>query len=142
FYTPSDLAAIQPVPSTIPPPAGTTGVPFRTLGFALAAGSNLAVTRGGTPVTPDTVATLLATNVVHFTVRVLTNSATINPGGEFADLPLNTPIDGNAANDFDSALAPTYTNPGPYQILALQIIIRVWDQKTQQSRQITIVQDL
>jgi hypothetical protein len=93
------------------------------------------IVRGTNPKTDtvavSSIATLLTNNVVHFTVQVLTNN---NVGGvidaDFRDVPGN--------RDFDTGATPTPT----YQVFALQISIRVWDPKTQQSRQITIVQDM
>ena len=74
---------------------------------------------------PARSATLVLKNVLNFQVQILRN-----------------------ANDFQcSDIQPG--NPGlydssinPYSIQALQITIRIWDPKTQMTRQITIIQDL
>jgi prepilin-type N-terminal cleavage/methylation domain-containing protein len=126
FYTPGDLAQQPAPPSTIPPPNGTFVSP-RTIDPTSLDPINNTITRGtttGVPASP--MATLLTNNVVHFTVQMLTKSA-----AGVSDTDFN--ID---QRDYDTAASPGY------QVLALQIIIRVWDQKTQQSRQISIVQDM
>jgi prepilin-type N-terminal cleavage/methylation domain-containing protein len=123
FYSPGDLARQPKAPSTIPPSPGTT-VQSRT--FRPAAPS----LRG---------ATLLTTNVVHFTVQAMFSGAT-----DFTDLdPTDNPKNFPASYDTTTG-SVTYSSGTvtPAQIIALQIIIRVWDPKTQQARQITVVQDM
>jgi prepilin-type N-terminal cleavage/methylation domain-containing protein len=77
---------------------------------------------------------LLLTDVISFQVQVLRQWATARDF-QFHDLSDAGPA--GAGNVFDTAVAPI-----PYQILAVQITIRVWDVKTQQTRQITVVQDM
>ena len=86
-------------------------------------------------------ATLLLSDVVSFDVRALKYDLTPQPAQEpyFVDLTTN--------GAFDTA-DPKATNPnsnqGPpnYVIKGLQISIRIWDLKTLQTRQITVIQDL
>ena len=63
-------------------------------------------------------------NVVTFNVRMLQSA---NAGDNFTDPP---------GGVYDTGEATTNS------IQAVQITIRVWDNKTQQTRQITIIQDL
>ncbi len=84
---------------------------------------------------------LLLTDVISFDVRVMKYvfPTPTNAGGldsDFFDLP-------GAAEpmSFDTYVAQPGSPPG-YLIKALQISIRVWDSKTQQTRQVTIVQDM
>jgi prepilin-type N-terminal cleavage/methylation domain-containing protein len=78
---------------------------------------------------------LLLTDVISFQVQVLRQWST---GKDFQFHDLNDPgPPGGGGNVFDTAVQPI-----PYQILMLQITIRVWDVKTQQTRQITVVQDM
>ncbi len=82
------------------------------------------------PATPG--ASLMLSNVVSFQVEPLVH------------------IDGQPQEQFDFLTIPAAglpfdtartTSPG-YRVTALRITIRVWDSKTEQARQITIVQDL
>jgi prepilin-type N-terminal cleavage/methylation domain-containing protein len=70
---------------------------------------------------------LLLTNVISFHIRVMTD-----PSGT-GNWDWNDPATGGS---FDTA---TSTSSG---IRAIEITIRTWDMKTQQSRQVTIVQDM
>jgi prepilin-type N-terminal cleavage/methylation domain-containing protein len=76
---------------------------------------------------------IILTDVISFQVQVL-RQGTAGRDFQFHDL---SDQPGGGTNVFDTAVAPI-----PYQILALQITIRVWDVKTQQTRQITVVQDM
>jgi prepilin-type N-terminal cleavage/methylation domain-containing protein len=135
FYTPSDLAKQPVAPSTIPPAAGTLVSP-RTIDPKSLDPVGNTITRGTSKVPasalpstapqPGLQPALVCNNVVHFTVQMLTKTA-----AGVSDTDFNTD-----ARDFDTAASPGY------QVLALQITIRVWDPKTQQSRQISIVQDM
>jgi hypothetical protein len=125
FYTPGDLARQPPAPSSVPPAGGTTVAP-RTIDPTSLDPINNTITRGTNTVTASSQATLLTNNVVHFTAQVLTRSA-----AGVSDTDFNAD-----QRDFDTAASPGY------QVLAVQVIIRVWDPKTQQSRQISIVQDM
>jgi hypothetical protein len=91
-------------------------------------------------------ATLLATNVVSFHVRVLRGTA---PG--FGRPNRQYPEPDYADVSYDSS-GPAMTVPGtdnkgnpvqvPVFVTAMAVSLRVWDQKTQQARQITVVQDM
>lgn len=73
---------------------------------------------------------ILLTNVVSFNVRVLKR-----PPGGF----------GNNFVDFDDLGAASFDSSGAspgYDITGLQIILRVWDQRSQQTRQFTLIQDM
>ena len=81
--------------------------------------------RAFNPASPTTTAANLVVNdVISFQVQIMRGTDT-----DFVDVPGNT---------FDSSSSP---NP-PYTINAIRITLRIWDAKTQQARQITIVQDL
>jgi prepilin-type N-terminal cleavage/methylation domain-containing protein len=107
-------------------------------------------------------ADVLLTNVVSFEVKVLVPGAI-----DFADLftleqqrllpTSNSVFRGTGPRVFDtwsSVRDDTYdyshwsvpnaatSAPAQIRILALQITLRIWDQKTQQTRQITLVQDM
>jgi hypothetical protein len=109
---------------------------------------------------------LLMTDVISFDIKVLqegydpTQAQPIGPGNFvplFVDLPppslsQNTVIQAaNSISMFDtwSNQAPYTTTAGqptslplPIRILAIQITLRVWDERTQQTRQMTITQDM
>lgn len=77
-------------------------------------------------------ASVLLNDVISFQVQIL------RPGDtDFVDVP---PIDPAAPATFvyDSSGMP---NP-PYTILAVRITLRIWDNNTQQARQITLIQDI
>jgi hypothetical protein len=85
---------------------------------------------------PDTwSATLVATDVVSFDVRILPYL----PG--FSDFSDVVPVPGWPYGTYDTAL-PSPPGGIPYSIQAVQIVLRVWNVKTQQTRQVTIVQNL
>jgi hypothetical protein len=80
---------------------------------------------------------LLLSDVVSFHVRALTcNTSTGVQDPYFIDLSSFDTCDPRAINP-DSAQVP----PG-FVLKALQISVRIWELKTQQTRQITIIQDL
>jgi prepilin-type N-terminal cleavage/methylation domain-containing protein len=88
-------------------------------------------------------AAFLLSDVISFDVRVLRSDLTNGPDPYFVDVRnCNT-----LSSGFDTA-NPTIVNngtpylPNNYVIKAVQITIRLWDLKTQQTRQVTIVQDL
>jgi hypothetical protein len=66
------------------------------------------------------------------TVRILKSDPINGPASDFSD------VDNGF---FDTSWDPSGLAPA-YNIIALEITIRVWDLKTQQARQITIVQDM
>ena len=85
-------------------------------------------------------ATLLLSDVVSFDVRALTSStSTGNQDPYFIDLTTAGPFDtaNPKARNPDSTQGP----PG-FVIRGLQISVRIWDLKTQQTRQVTMIQDL
>jgi hypothetical protein len=73
-------------------------------------------------------ATLLMTDVISFHVQILSPQG----GNKYIDVP-------GPGQLFDTSIGP---QPTPYAISAIKISIRVWDAKTQQARQITVVQDM
>jgi type II secretory pathway pseudopilin PulG len=93
-------------------------------------------------------ADLLLTSVVSFDVQILTPSLV----GAVPPVPATTPIDVPGGlfdtwsrvkdDQYDYSSATTKPVPAPLVINALKITIRVWDQKTEQSRQVTIYQDM
>jgi prepilin-type N-terminal cleavage/methylation domain-containing protein len=72
-------------------------------------------------------ASLLVPDVLSFNIRVLPPG-----GGDFVDLPGPFPA------SFDTGAVPAPA----FSIRATQITLRVWDLKSQQTRQLTIVQEL
>jgi hypothetical protein len=81
-------------------------------------------------------ATLLVTDVVSFDVRLLPDVPGYNT--DFGDI---VPVPGWPFRVYDTALPFSPLSP-PYPIKAVQITLRVWDLKTQQTRQITMIQDM
>jgi hypothetical protein len=77
---------------------------------------------------------ILLTDVISFQVQVLRQWTT---GRDFQFHDLSDPGPPGGTSVFDTGIAPI-----PYQILAIQITIRIWDVKTQQTRQITVIQDM
>jgi hypothetical protein len=80
--------------------------------------------RSITTYTPGAGAAPLLNNVVSFNVQVL-----LAGGTSFVDVPTGT---------FDTAAQP----PPTFNIIAVQISLRVWDPATQQARQVSLVQDM
>jgi prepilin-type N-terminal cleavage/methylation domain-containing protein len=139
FYTPGDLAQQPPgvPPSSIPPAVGTTVQPrtidpksLDPIGNTIVRGWDPSNTTAGGPypytVQASSLGTLVSSNVLHFTVQMLTRSA-----AGVTDTEFNTD-----QRDYDTAASLNY------QVVALQITLRVWDQKTRQCRQISIIQDM
>jgi prepilin-type N-terminal cleavage/methylation domain-containing protein len=104
---------------------------------------------------PPRGAALVLSNVLSFQVQVMKNPSTT---GDFEDLALGAsdpktgkgaPIPFDTANYVNApALPPVYRNVSmtpsvpPYSITGLQIIIRIWDPKSQLTRQVTLLQDM
>jgi hypothetical protein len=144
--------------------AGSLAVPAGfTLDTSTTTGQANALTEGGRG------AALVIGNVVSFHVRGLLSTApTVNqsqriyytpPAIVFGNPPttLNNPGPDFADILFDSGATPPLTtltvppvaltvngqaNGSPWSISAIAITIRIWDQKTQQARQITVTQDM
>jgi hypothetical protein len=118
-------------------------VPDRRLAFA-------------TPPSPlGTGEEILLTDVVSFSVQILNtsiasdfipSSTVANYGSASATLPSGATYFDTWSSVNDGVAYTTYTAgsnpPNPITISAIQITIRVWDVRTQQTRQITIVQDM
>jgi hypothetical protein len=107
---------------------------------------------------------LLLSDVISFDVKVLQEGYNPTEGGEgsvFMDLPPSSELRNNSPNFANVSVFDTWsrngTTYGPtawdtpvsdvsvplrLRILALQITIRVWDEKTEQARQVTIIQDM
>jgi hypothetical protein len=69
---------------------------------------------------------VMLTNVISFSVRALQTT-----GADFQDIPA-----AGGVNIYDSS------STTGYKIQALEITIRVWDEKTQQARQVTLIQSM
>jgi hypothetical protein len=103
----------------------------------------------GNSVPEANVSTLLLSDVVSFDIQIVrapplppppgpppANSPTLNFG-----YPAGTVLDFEDVGTYDTgANAPNGTPP--FGILAVQITLRVWDLRTQQTRQVTILQDM
>jgi hypothetical protein len=99
--------------------------------------------------------TLLMTNVVSFHVQTIQSFAPSSATAPrtYAFTYLNPP-NGNPYYFFDTAFDSSSTTlqqpPNPLQANVLQptfistiaVSLRIWDQKTQQTRQVTVVQDM
>jgi hypothetical protein len=99
--------------------------------------------------TPPPGAALVLSNVLSFQVMAMTS----NSGGDFVDLTEIAAVSQNnkyfvpfdTANYSAGPQLPSVpaTPPQPaYSIQGLQIIIRIWDPKSRQARQVTLVQDM
>lgn len=122
--------------SVIPDPNNASNLKFLSPSD-LAAG-----TRRFNPATvtnPPVGGSLVLSNVVSFQVRVLK----VNAAGSAADFQdLDLPSGGAQTNQsFDTSNYGS-ANGRTFTLQALRITIRVWDPKSHQTRQITIVQDM
>src|SRR5439155_9139351 len=101
----------------------TTGQPDRTFSYFYDSTQGRGLFN---PNSPDAwSATLIATDVVSFDVQILSPQSGT---ADFTDIP---------GGVFDTALS---TNS--YTINAVKITLRVWDLKTRQTRQVSIIQDM
>jgi hypothetical protein len=122
FHTPTDLASRN---------FGNAGLPNRAFTFFYDP-----TQWRGNPVTPDFStnpeqwsASLVATDVVSFDIQIYSPQIAQATGiQDFSDLP---------GGLFDTA----YGSPG-YTVNAIKITLRVWDLKTRQTRQVSIIQDM
>jgi prepilin-type N-terminal cleavage/methylation domain-containing protein len=110
--------------------------------------------QANSPPAPNLVPALLLNNVVSFNVRIIRNINGVITGQSFA--PQATVNDWLASTDPAQFPRPAFDTSGSlslplsvnaavtvaFPISALEISIRVWDQKTQMTRQVTILQDL
>jgi prepilin-type N-terminal cleavage/methylation domain-containing protein len=92
-------------------------------------------------------ATALLTDVVSFDVRVLRYFPADDQGTPAFSDPCFVDLPGTPPTSFDTAAAPPLPQvPGlpqsSYTLVALQISLRLWDLRTEQTRQITFVQPL
>jgi prepilin-type N-terminal cleavage/methylation domain-containing protein len=136
FYSPNDLAGRPNVQArrTFNPASILTG-PLNMMNRPPLPSAPLL------PQVPASVgATLVMTNVISFNVRV------IPVGGADQDVNPSPPAAiGPAVYDTAGGLSPFAGTGIPifnYPLSAVQISIRTWDIRTQQTRQITIVQDM
>lgn len=83
-------------------------------------------------------ATLLLNNVVSFDVQVMKNNFTKSN----QQWSLDSDFGYLASSPFDSKNTPGDFQVDQFRIHAIQISIRVWDLATQQTRQITFIQDM
>ncbi len=97
---------------------------------------------------------ILLTDVISFQIQILPvypNAPSGAPPGaqfqqfQFIDLPPQAALGGQQV--YDTSMTPLPTNAtlpgsGPYGIAALKISIRIWDAKSQQTMQITLIQDM
>jgi prepilin-type N-terminal cleavage/methylation domain-containing protein len=79
---------------------------------------------------------IVLNDVISFDVRILRQWSAPTPGQDFDFVDVGGGV-------YDTCLT-TQPDPahGTYQLMAVQINIRVWDLKTQTTRQVTIVQDM
>ncbi len=83
--------------------------------------------------------TLILSNVVSFEINVNTGGPT------FGNIPGSTPFDTAGYVAGSSALpANLYSNAAPpnYTVQGIQIILHIWDPRSRQTRQVTLVQDM
>ncbi len=94
--------------------------------------------------TMATRSSLLLTDVISFQVRILTPNAASSATTAVQDFVDLTSSAGTPAN-FDTGDPKHFSTPAQaanYNIVAIQVTLRVWDIKTEQARQITIIQDM
>ncbi len=90
------------------------------------------------PISPLPGSTLVLTNVVSFHVQVLRYYRAVpNGAAETMDIDF-----GEFGFDSSTALSAGGSTVQPSFIRAVAATLRVWDQKTQQTRQVTVVQDM
>jgi hypothetical protein len=109
---------------------------------------------------------IMLTNVISFDVKVLQEGYdpyNLDPTNHFVPLFIDLPPPSSSNNTtfsagnvgvfdtwcqqgnystWNAATPSAYTVPLKIRILALQITLRVWDDRTQQARQMTIIQDM
>jgi type II secretory pathway pseudopilin PulG len=129
-----------PTVGAAPSPTGALGntISPQPLGFIPPAG---VVQESVREVTGDDI---LLSDVISFTVRVLPQVALV-AGGPTPFAPQFQPLNGGAIYDTNYpgvVGAVTTYGPPPYRLRALEITIRIWDVKSQQSRQVTVIQDM
>jgi hypothetical protein len=124
FYNPSDLAGN---PTAVPPVTPSRVFSnFYNSGLAAAWRGNPATGQPFDPTAPERwSATLIATDVVSFDVQILSPQSGV---ADFSDIPTGV---------FD-----TFSSTNSYTINAIKITLRVWDLKTRQTRQVSIIQDM
>jgi prepilin-type N-terminal cleavage/methylation domain-containing protein len=127
FYNPTDLAGVDG-PTPVQPKRALLQYPPPT----------------NAPTVPLGGATLLLTDVISFDIQLLRyniNPPTGTPPGmdqDFGDL-----LHGSYFDTFTPSQArPLGQVDKTFVIAAIQISIRVWDLKTEQTRQVTIIQDM
>lgn len=87
--------------------------------------------------------TMLLSDVVSFTVQAIPAPILPTPPMQQPPpfgFPVNTPQQGGADNFIDVPMFDSSMTP--QGITAVQVIIRVWDLRSQQTRQITLIQDM
>jgi prepilin-type N-terminal cleavage/methylation domain-containing protein len=156
--TPANLYFNSPADLTIPERRAAGNFPSGALATRAPAGTQVFVGATFNPLTDTngnpTGEDLLLTDVLTFDIQIVyrsTSTATLANVAGFTDLPAPGPyyFDTWSRRNDDayqySNTSATAGFPVPdsrYEILALQITIRVYDEKTQLARQITIVQDM
>jgi hypothetical protein len=143
----AEMVVVAGPPSAPPTTAGTTTTFSANFNLTHAAGAPVFVVNRGfmaaqaglrgafNTSSPDAwSATLLATDVVSFDVKILPNL----PGfsSDFSDV---VPVPGWPFGTYDTALP---VSSAAYSIRAVQITLRVCDLKTRQTRQVSIIQDM
>lgn len=81
---------------------------------------------------------LLLTDVIAFTVQFFPNPDTTAPSGTFGSPVFST----HNPKTPEPRFYDTADSSSSVPIRAVQITLRIWDNKTQQARQVTIIQDL
>jgi hypothetical protein len=90
---------------------------------------------------------ILLSDVISFTVRVLPQAATVAGGPTPTPFAAQfQPLNGGAIYDTNyptaGVAAGVVYGPPPYRLRGVEITIRIWDVRSQQSRQVTVIQDM
>jgi hypothetical protein len=158
FNTPSDLAGSNPTGSAPVPPSraftANVTIPLPGPGGTM---TTVPARAPFSPSIPDTwSATLIATDVVSFDVQIAPGGPALSPGGMLAtsELPWASPntvgvpalsVLPTGTNDFvdiPTGSFDTALTTNQYSINAIRVILRVWNTKTEQTRQVSIIQQL
>ncbi len=153
FNRPQDLSGAGSTPQVAPvrgffPTVGALPSPTGTLANTIISPQPLGGVPGATvqESLPESRGDdILLSDVISFTVRVLPQQAPLGTAfaPQFQTLPVSL---APTSSIFDTNISvvgvgPAFTPP-PYRIRALEITIRIWDVKSQQSRQVSVIQDM
>ncbi len=123
------------------PPVGTNRLSFNSPADVVTRSNRVIEKRG----LPEPSAALVLSNVVSFHVRVLPSGFGFTDFLDYNTVPPANPMPSPPAppnTPYPYKEWDTSNPPAPTSVRALQIIIRVWDPASQQTRQVTLIQDM